>query len=265
MSDNRVKFRSVCFSIPRAATRDMRLSIDARGLLALLMGMSSNWTFRREWLMKACGCKRHKYDGMITELKAAGYLSVEKIRNESGHFSGYEWTIIDASGQAESMKNRPSEKRKVGKPDHLRETNFKLPIKQAKKTDLPKRIYETWNIMAEAHGLQTVRLNMPSPERDKAILRRLAECEGQEILLFEVIRNVTHNPFWIGRGAKVWYIYFDWIFKSKSNFRKVLEFQKPEPENAKPNNYKSKGQQYSESNDAAVEAALQFAQSGVRL
>ena len=117
--------------------------------------------------------------------------------------------------------------------------NTIYPNAGARKTDLPRRIFEAWNVQADRFGLAKVRLELKSPEREKDVLRRLAECGGDETLLFAAIINMTQNPFWVGRAEKIWRADFDWLFKSRTNLRKALEFT-PAPQTTEISNDRPK-------------------------
>lgn len=82
-------------AIPNAAMRDTRISIEARGLLALLMTYSDDWTFVVDHLQQVTGCGRDKMRGMLKELAAAGYVVREVLRGKGGHVAGTEWMIVD--------------------------------------------------------------------------------------------------------------------------------------------------------------------------
>jgi hypothetical protein len=82
-------------AIPNAAMRDNSLSIEARGLLALLMTYSDSWTFIVSHLQSVTGVGRDKLRGMLKELEAAGYVVREVIRGETGKLKGTEWVIVD--------------------------------------------------------------------------------------------------------------------------------------------------------------------------
>lgn len=82
-------------AIPNAAMRDESISIEARGLLALLMTFSDDWEFNREDLMKRTGMKKDRFGKVMGELVAKGYVEIVNIRNEKGHLLGRTWVIRD--------------------------------------------------------------------------------------------------------------------------------------------------------------------------
>lgn len=148
-------------AIPNAAMRDRALSIEARGLLALLMTYSDDWHFFVDHLQDMTGCGRDRMRRMLRELEASGYLVREVPRDERGHVMGSQWVIVDdpegtpfggqRSGSplddvpehdarppenpaigTDRLKTRPPENPTAGNPDPIRKptdknTNKKNP------------------------------------------------------------------------------------------------------------------------------------------
>lgn len=81
--------------VPNAAMRDQRLSIAARGLLALLMTYSDDWEFFVEHLQEVSACGRDKMRGLLRELEAHGYVVREVLRGDGGRLLGTQWVILD--------------------------------------------------------------------------------------------------------------------------------------------------------------------------
>lgn len=87
-------------AIPNAAMRDSRISIEARGLLALMMTYSDSWVFAVDHLRTVTGVGRDKLRNMLRELGEAGYLLREAMANEDGRFDGSRWIIVDDPTEA---------------------------------------------------------------------------------------------------------------------------------------------------------------------
>lgn len=116
-------------AIPNEAMRDERISMEARGLLALMMGMGDRWVFRSKDLMKRSCAGKDKYQRMIRELKDAGYLIVHPKQGDGGKLDGFEYEIIDTPA---SRETRSAVDPVGGKPGPLRtptdkNTNNKTP------------------------------------------------------------------------------------------------------------------------------------------
>lgn len=146
-------------AIPNAAMRDETVSIEARGLLALLMTYADDWTFVFEHIQRIACVGRDKLRNMLRELEAAGYVTRETIRGDGGRVCGTEWVIADeprttasggdgkadpqpagehAGNEAEHrqpeiqgigvtdpLKNRPPEKPTAGESAPIRRTTLK--------------------------------------------------------------------------------------------------------------------------------------------
>lgn len=105
----KISHRSGSAAIPRDMLSDPNLSIDTRGALAWMMSHSDSYVIRRTTMLKVFGCGRNKFDRMINEAKAAGYLGVETFRNELQQFQSH--YIVSDVGFSD-----------LGSPDHLSNT-----------------------------------------------------------------------------------------------------------------------------------------------
>lgn len=122
--------RSGFAAIPNQAMRDEAISIEARGLLALMMGMGDRWTFRSKDIAKRCGVGKDKYQRMVRELKDAGYLEITAKQNEDGRLDGHDYIIHDCP---DGRKTRLAGELDGEEQSHLRiptlkNTNSKTPI-----------------------------------------------------------------------------------------------------------------------------------------
>lgn len=96
--------------IPNSVAQDERLSLQARGFLAYLLSLPDGWVHRVSHLTKKCGIGRDKCYALVKELKALGYLSVERVRDTSGQFIGANWHI-------EATPHHPTENPDTAQPD----------------------------------------------------------------------------------------------------------------------------------------------------
>lgn len=121
-------------AIPNDALRDESLSIEARGLLALLMSYSDDWTFIKEKLMEVSCCGRDKFERLMKELRDAQYVELVHDRDARGRVQGSTWIIRDhgnrspekpglGEGATEALKNRPPAKPTPGKSTPYKNTN----------------------------------------------------------------------------------------------------------------------------------------------
>lgn len=76
------------FSLPRSAAQDDRLSLETRGLLALMLSLPLDWDYTVTGLAVKAGCGREKMRRMVRELEDVGYLAREQAHGERGQFEG---------------------------------------------------------------------------------------------------------------------------------------------------------------------------------
>lgn len=89
MSETRIVIRERgYFSLPRSAAQDGRLSLETRGLLALMLSLPPDWDYTVTGLAVKAGCGRDKMRRMVRELEAIGYLVREQAHDEGGRFDG---------------------------------------------------------------------------------------------------------------------------------------------------------------------------------
>lgn len=103
-------------AIPNAAMRDEGLSLEARGLLALMMTYSDDWTFYVPQLQKTAKVGRDVMRRLLKELEQAGYVVREVGRGENNRLSGSEWVINDDPDSTTSGVLETEGKPDTGKP-----------------------------------------------------------------------------------------------------------------------------------------------------
>ena len=68
----------------RSAAQDNRLSLEARGLFALMISLPENWEYSVTGLAKKAGCGREKARRLLRELQTVGYLAREQSHDAGG-------------------------------------------------------------------------------------------------------------------------------------------------------------------------------------
>lgn len=131
-------------AIPNAALRDNSISMEARGLLALLMTYSDQWTFQKCHLMEVTGWGRDKFEKHMGELRRAQYVDLVQDRDTTGRVLGSTWIIRDEGnrgpeiqcvGEAtEALKNQHPVKPSPGKSTPLRRTTDQEDQKEESQT-----------------------------------------------------------------------------------------------------------------------------------
>lgn len=75
--------------------RDSRLSLKAKGLLALMLSFPDDWQFREGHLQSLSTDGRDSYRTGIKELMAAGYIQREQTRDAQGRLASTKLTVYD--------------------------------------------------------------------------------------------------------------------------------------------------------------------------
>ncbi|WP_236192658.1 phage replication protein [Pseudomonas urethralis] len=89
------------YTLDKAISEDERLSWAARGLLIFLLGKPDNWEVSVTHLIKQTSKAIGKSSGrdavrvIIKELEAAGYMAVDRARNDGGSFNGMAYTVCE--------------------------------------------------------------------------------------------------------------------------------------------------------------------------
>lgn len=93
----------------RSAAQDDRLSLEARGLFALMVSLPENWSYTVAGLAKKAGCGREKARRLLQELQTVGYLVREQSHDDGGKFSGAVYVLQDEAPLPENPSNGETE------------------------------------------------------------------------------------------------------------------------------------------------------------
>ena len=110
--------------VPNGWVRDVRLSLRARGLLALLLSHRPGWETTIETLTRECAEGRDAIRTAIGELETAGYLRRLPERS-GGKFSGVDYVLTDPAADWETEADPGN-------------TGHSLPETRVGKTDVGK-------------------------------------------------------------------------------------------------------------------------------
>lgn len=114
--------------IPNKTAQDCRLSFEARGMLALLLSLPSDWQVNNSWLVNQSCAGRDKVKKLILELIENGYMSKQQPRNQKGKFTSNDYFVyatpvnvfavngetvdgLAASGESDTTKETVIEKK----------------------------------------------------------------------------------------------------------------------------------------------------------
>ena len=74
---------------------DKNLSLDARGLMSILISYPNDWQFYNENISKIANVGIDKLNRLYKQLEIYGYLKRTKKRDNKGKFRGFEFKICD--------------------------------------------------------------------------------------------------------------------------------------------------------------------------
>lgn len=97
----------------REAAQDARLTLEARGLFALMISLPENWEYTVSGLAVKAGCGKDKVRRLLKELQNVGYLIREQSHDAGGKFSSNVYVLQDEaplSGNTDNGENRQREK-----------------------------------------------------------------------------------------------------------------------------------------------------------
>lgn len=89
----------------RDVAQDERLSLEARGLYAMMVSLPENWEYTVTGLAKKAGCGREKLRRLLRELQAVGYLVREQSHDAGGRFGGNVYVLQDEAPLPENPSN----------------------------------------------------------------------------------------------------------------------------------------------------------------
>nr|DAQ15469.1 MAG TPA: Dna polymerase B [Caudoviricetes sp.] len=118
----------------KSAIEDKRLPLDARGLLAIMVGLPDGWQYSVKGLAAYVGVSKDTIRRLLGKLEDVGYLVREQTHDANGHFSGNVYVLLDEapplSGNTDDGENRQREKPSSGFPTQINTKRTKEEKKQ---------------------------------------------------------------------------------------------------------------------------------------
>ena len=81
--------------IDNAVLQNINLSWEARGFLAYLLSLPNDWCFTVRGIVKRTGSSKSVVLRLMEELKAAGYIKLERKQDNKGRFTQSTWHIYE--------------------------------------------------------------------------------------------------------------------------------------------------------------------------
>ena len=161
--------------------RDISLSLKAKGLLSLMLSLPEGWDYTTKGL--ACICK----DGVdsicstVKELEKAGYVQRRRLRNELGHLTEIEYTILEKPVRPASPENPPV-------PDKAGKTpKRENPVLDDPVLDLPEQAFPEQEI----------------PEQEEPEQENPAQLSIQESITDELNPDLSNTDSFFPSGKAV--------------------------------------------------------------
>lgn len=79
----------------REVAQDERLSLEARGLFAVMASLPEDWSYTVSGLAKVAGCSKYKVRLLLSEMEDVGYLVRQQSHGGGGKFSGNVYALQD--------------------------------------------------------------------------------------------------------------------------------------------------------------------------
>ncbi len=152
-------------AISNELLRDKRLSIAARGLMAMILSYPDDWNLTKKHLMAESGLKDRAFRDRVKELTEGGYLVIEPLRSDGGEFRGKRYIAHDKPTEAADSAGS------VIDPPKRRLTD--LPLDAASSTTKPERTTKGRTTSSLAEEAK------PERERD-LIFDALAALDGYD-------------------------------------------------------------------------------------
>ena len=135
--------------------RDERLSLKAKGLLAMILSLPDDWKYSIEGLASISKESRSSINSGLKELEAAGYLIRRQLRDDKGHLANTEYTIYEEPRAPcvdfPSTDNPPPGKPSTGKPSagNCKEISKEESNTEKQNTDVNKYRFNSFQELAE--------------------------------------------------------------------------------------------------------------------
>ena len=165
----------------KSAIEDKRLPLDARGLLAIMVGLPEGWQYSVKGLAAYVGVSKDTIRRLLGKLEDVGYLVREQTHDANGHFSGNVYVLLDEapplSGNTDDGKsplsekpddgeNRQREKPSSGFPTQI---NTKRTKEEKKQPPIAPAEVEKLGILRKLDELSCGRRELKLALLDKAI------------------------------------------------------------------------------------------------
>lgn len=205
MDKLKIKRKAGYTVLPNAVLRDKNLTLQAKGLFAVMFSLPDEWDFSVKGLATLANCGRDKVRAALDSLETAGYLLREQTHDETGRFSGNDFILYDecqsplpgfpATGKPSTEKPLPENPTLLSKEQVIKEK--RTPIAPKEVLDAARKYVGEDRELADAlYGLLENRFAMKKPVKTlrslNGILRELDKLsEGDRATKVAMLRKAT--------------------------------------------------------------------------
>lgn len=194
-------------TINNTILRDNTISLKARGLMVTIMGLPDNWDFTVQGIVSILKEGRDAVYSAISELKEAGYVTVEQSRDENGRLSESVYVFRETPYREQPSAEVPyTEKPYTDNPTQLKKQSINKTKNQRKKgyvsetlTNTPTSILRSYfpSIPLNASWskrLDTVVTDFTAWERSVKTWRLDGYKPGKKLLEY-YFEEISGNPY----------------------------------------------------------------------
>lgn len=147
--------------------RDKNISLKAKGLLALIASLPSNWKIRKSNLHEYSNDGRDSAIAAFDELIVAGYIESVRSQTTSGIFDGWEYTVYP--------NNRKNEKKPFPEKPFTEKPFTENPVLQRKEDTKERITKDIPDIVSHLNAICKTAFRLNSKSTIKHINARLHE------------------------------------------------------------------------------------------
>jgi hypothetical protein len=140
-------------TIDNFVSKDIKLSLKAKGLLLVIMSLPNDWDFSINGISKICKEGRDSIYSAINELIDNGYCSRIKIKNEKGKIIGSDYTFYESPHTDNPYTGFPY----MGNPTQLNTNIIKDLNNKNLKVIVPKKELDLTTIIKDDNWLGLVK------------------------------------------------------------------------------------------------------------
>jgi hypothetical protein len=212
--------------------KDKKLSIKAKGFLAVVMGLPSDWEFTINGVCSIIKEGKTAIYNVIDELKVHGYCNVVTCRDEKGRITGNDYTFYEEPQLETQVVDCPRmENLDMDNQPQLNTYNIKdLFDKEEKEDKSSKKNESKLGVYIEIHNKwEELNPQLPSircfNEKRKKALKTLLKNNNATIDdLYKVFEIISICSFCQGNNDRKWTATLDWVLNdTKGCFNRLLE------------------------------------------